>query len=39
LLQSAALNQATLIAKLNPTGAGLEPGAMAVTWDIALTRG
>ena len=39
LLQSAAPNQATLIAKVEPAGEGLEPGSLLVTWDIILTRG
>lgn len=39
LLRSAAPNQATLIAKVNPAGEGLEPDSLVVTWDIVLTRG
>lgn len=39
LLQSAAPNQATLIAKVSPAGVGLEPDSLLVTWDIVLTRG
>lgn len=39
LLQSAAPNQATLIARVEPAGKGLEPDALIVTWDIVLTRG
>jgi protocatechuate 3,4-dioxygenase beta subunit len=39
LLQSAAPNQATLIAKVEPAGKELEPDALIVTWDIVLTRG
>ena len=39
LLQSSAPNQATLIAKAEPAGEGLEPGSLVVTWDIVLPRG
>ncbi len=39
LLQSAAPNQATLIAKVEPADKGLEPDSLVVTWDIVLTRG
>jgi protocatechuate 3,4-dioxygenase, beta subunit len=39
LLQSAAPNQASLIAKVEPAGKGLEPDSLLVTWDIILTRG
>ena len=39
LMKSAAPNQASLIAKVNPAGNGLEPDSLAVTWDIVLTRG
>ncbi len=39
LLQSAAPNQATLIARVEPAGKGLEPDSLVVTWDIVLTRG
>ncbi len=39
LLLSAAPNQASLIAKVEPAGKGLEPGSQIVTWDIILTRG
>jgi protocatechuate 3,4-dioxygenase, beta subunit len=39
LLQSAAPNQATLIARVEPAGKGLEPDSLIVTWDIVLARG
>jgi protocatechuate 3,4-dioxygenase, beta subunit len=39
LLQSAAPNQSSLIAKVEPPGKGLEPDSLVVTWDIVLTRG
>lgn len=39
LLQSAAPNQASLIAKVEPAGKAFEPDALMVTWDIILTRG
>jgi protocatechuate 3,4-dioxygenase beta subunit len=39
LLQSAAPNQATLIAKVEPAGKELEPDSLVVTWDIVLMRG
>jgi protocatechuate 3,4-dioxygenase beta subunit len=39
LLQSAASNQASLIAKVEPAGKGLEPDSLLVTWDIILKRG
>jgi protocatechuate 3,4-dioxygenase beta subunit len=39
LLQSAAPNQATLIAKVVPAGKGTEPDSLIATWDIVLTRG
>lgn len=39
LLQSAAPNQASLIARVEPAGKGLEPDSLIVTWDIILTRG
>jgi protocatechuate 3,4-dioxygenase beta subunit len=39
LLQSAAPNQHSLIAKVEPAGAGLEPGSLIVTWTVVLTRG
>lgn len=39
LLQSAAPNQGTLIAKVEPAGKGLEPDSLVATWDIVLTRG
>jgi protocatechuate 3,4-dioxygenase beta subunit len=39
LLQSAAPAQATLIARVNPAGAGSEPDSLAVTWDVVLLRG
>jgi protocatechuate 3,4-dioxygenase beta subunit len=39
LLQSAAPNQATLIAKMEPAGEGLEPDSLLATWTIVLTRG
>jgi len=39
LLQSAAPNQATLVAKVEPAGARFEPDSLLVTWDIVLTRG
>lgn len=39
LFQSAAPNQATLLAKVVPAGKGLEPDSLIVTWDIVLTRG
>jgi hypothetical protein len=39
LLQSAAPNQASLIAKVEPAGKELEPDSLIVTWDIVLTRG
>ncbi len=39
LFQSAAPNQATLIAKAEPAGKGLEPDSLIVTWEIVLTAG
>lgn len=39
LLQSAAPNEATLIAKVEPAGKDKEPHSLLVTWDIILTRG
>ena len=39
LLQSAAPAQSTLIAIVNPAGAGLEPDSLVVTWDVVLLRG
>lgn len=39
LLQSAAPNQASLIARVEPAGKELEPDSLVVTWDIILTRG
>jgi protocatechuate 3,4-dioxygenase beta subunit len=39
LLQTAAPNQASLIARVSPAGEGLEPDSLVVTWDIVLTRG
>jgi len=39
LFQSSAPNQASLIAKADPAGEGLEPGSLLVTWDIVLPRG
>jgi protocatechuate 3,4-dioxygenase, beta subunit len=39
LLQSAAPNQASLIAKVEPAGKGLEPDSLIAIWDIILTRG
>jgi protocatechuate 3,4-dioxygenase beta subunit len=39
LLQSAAPNQATLIARVEPAGAGLEPDSLIAAWTIVLTRG
>jgi hypothetical protein len=39
ILQSVAPNQASLIARVEPGGKGLEPDSLVVTWDIILTRG
>jgi protocatechuate 3,4-dioxygenase beta subunit len=39
LLQSAAPNQASLMARVEPAGKGLEPDSLVVTWEIILTRG
>jgi len=39
LLQSAAPAQSTLIAKVNPAGADLEPDSLVVTWAVVLLRG
>src|SRR5262245_53354498 len=39
LLQSAAPNQASLIAKVEPARKELEPDSLIVTWDIVLMRG
>ncbi len=39
LLQSAAPNQASLIAKVESPVAGMEPDSLIVTWTIVLTRG
>jgi protocatechuate 3,4-dioxygenase beta subunit len=39
LFQSAAPNQATLIARIEPAGKGLEPDSLIANWDIVLTRG
>ena len=39
LFQSAAPNQASLIARVEPAGKDLEPDSLMVTWDIVLTRG
>ncbi len=39
LFQSAAPNQASLIAKVEPAGKGLEPDSLVVSWEIVLTRG
>jgi protocatechuate 3,4-dioxygenase, beta subunit len=39
LFQSAAPNQASLIARVEPAGKGLEPDSLIVTWDIVLARG
>ena len=39
LLQRAGSNQSSLIARVEPAGKGLEPGSLAVTWTIVLTRG
>jgi protocatechuate 3,4-dioxygenase beta subunit len=39
LLQSAAPNQGSLIARVAPAGKGLEPDSQMVNWDIILTRG
>ena len=39
LFQSAGSNQASLIARVEPAGNGMEPNSMIVTWDIVLARG